>query len=56
MLMIPALNVNAAMKRLVLGKQWATKRMKALLLPAHWFAGTRGQPCTQADHSPGLGR
>ena len=29
-LMILALNLNAAMKRLVLGKGWATKRMKAL--------------------------
>jgi len=29
-LMILALNLNAAMKRLVLGKDWATKRMKAL--------------------------
>jgi hypothetical protein len=29
-LMILALNLNAAMKRLVLGKDWVTKRMKAL--------------------------
>lgn len=29
-LMILALNLNAAMKRLVLGKDWMTKRMKAL--------------------------
>jgi hypothetical protein len=29
-LMILALNLNAAMKRLVLGKHWVTKRMKAL--------------------------
>ena len=29
-LMILALNLNAAMKRLVLGKGWVTKRMKAL--------------------------
>ena len=28
--MILALNLNAAMKRLVLGKDWVTKRMKAL--------------------------
>ena len=29
-LMILALNLNAAMKQLVLGKDWVTKRMKAL--------------------------
>jgi hypothetical protein len=29
-IMILALNLNAAMKRLVLGKSWATKRMKAI--------------------------
>jgi hypothetical protein len=28
--MILAHNLNTAMKRLVLGKQWATRRMKAL--------------------------
>jgi hypothetical protein len=28
--MILALNLNAAMKRLVLGKDWVAKRMKAL--------------------------
>jgi hypothetical protein len=28
--MILALNLNAVMKRLVLGKDWVTKRMKAL--------------------------
>lgn len=29
-IMILALNLNAAMKRLVLGKSWVTKRMKAI--------------------------
>src|SRR5208283_3905376 len=31
-LMIVALNLNTAMKRLVLGKDWLTKRMKAMRL------------------------
>ncbi len=32
-IMILALNLNAVMKRLVLGKSWASKRMKAIRFP-----------------------
>ena len=52
-LTILAFNLNAAMKCLVLGERWATKRMKALRFHLDQAAGARGQPRPQADHSSG---
>ncbi|HVC62360.1 MAG TPA: transposase [Acetobacteraceae bacterium] len=60
-LMILAHNLNAAMKRLVLGKECTGQGLgdetdEGTALPADWFAGPRGQSCAQADHSPGRER
>src|ERR1700675_3392617 len=44
-LMILAHNLNTAMKRLVLGKAWLTKRMKALRF---WLIGLPGRVVSHA--------
>ena len=54
-LMILAHNLNTAMKRLVLGKEWA-EADEGAALPPDRLAGTRGPSRPQADHSPGRRR
>jgi hypothetical protein len=55
-LTILAHNLNAAMKRLVLGSGWLPKRMKALRLRLIALPGPGGEPRPQADYPTGHGR
>ena len=52
-LTILAFNLNAAMKRLALGEDWAAKRMKALRFHLIGLPGRVVSHARRADHSPG---